>query len=124
MRSGPHYRELYGCDVHTTNNKMELTAVLEGLRALKQPCAVTIVTDSEYVRQGMTEWIDGWKRRGWLTADKQPVKNKDLWMALDTALSRHEVKWRWVKGHADHTDNNRADKLAQEAARMQITTQV
>ena len=123
LRSGTHYRELYGCNVHTTNNRMEITAVLEGLRALKQPCQVTIVTDSEYVRQGIPEWIEKWKRNGWRTSGKDPVKNQDLWEALDAALGGHEVKWQWVKGHAEHTDNNRADKLASEAARMQISTE-
>jgi ribonuclease HI len=122
LRSGPHYRELYGCTVHTTNNRMELTAALEGLRALKQPCRVTIVTDSEYLRQGITEWIHAWKRNGWKTKGKDPVKNQDLWEALDAALERHEVNWRWVKGHATHADNNRADKLASDAAKLQIHT--
>jgi ribonuclease HI len=124
LRSGPYYREMYGCAVHTTNNRMELTAVIEGLRALKQSCRLTIVIDSEYVRQGMMEWIHGWKRNGWMTKDKKPVKNKELWIALEEALAKHEVKWQWVKGHATHTDNNRADKLASEAAKMQISTQV
>ncbi len=113
---------VYGCSVHTTNNKMELTAVIEGLRALKQPCRATIVTDSEYVRQGITEWIHGWKRNGWKTRDRQPVKNKELWIALEEGVANHEVRWQWVKGHADHPDNNRADKLAAEAAKLQITT--
>jgi len=122
LRSGRHYREIYGCEVHTTNNKMELTAVIEGLRSLKQPCQVTIVTDSEYVRQGITEWIHGWKHNGWMTRGRQPVKNKDLWIALEESLANHEVRWQWVKGHADHPDNNRADKLAAEAAKLQITT--
>ena len=122
LRSGPHYRELYGCNVHTTNNRMEITAVLEGLQALKQRCRVTIVTDSEYVRQGITEWIHAWKRNGWKTSGKDPVKNQDLWEALDDALAGHEVKWQWVKGHAGHADNDRADKLASEAAKMQIST--
>jgi ribonuclease HI len=101
---------------------MELTAALEGLRALKQPCRVTIVTDSEYLRQGITEWIHAWKRNGWRTKGKDPVKNQDLWEALDAALERHEVNWRWVKGHATHADNNRADKLASDAAKLQIHT--
>lgn len=124
LRSGPYYREMYGCAVHTTNNKMELTAVIEGLRALKLPCKLTIVIDSEYVRQGMTEWIHGWKRNGWMTKDKKPVKNKELWIALEAGLAKHEVAWQWVKGHAGHTDNNRADKLASEAAKLQISTQM
>ena len=124
LRFGSHYRELYGCAIHTTNNKMELTAAIEGLRALKQPCKVTIVTDSEYMRQGITEWIHGWKRNGWMTRSKEPVKNKDLWIALEHALGKHEIKWEWVKGHATHADNNRADKLASDAAKLQISTQV
>lgn len=123
LRSGPFYRELYGCAVHTTNNQMELTAVIEGVRALKQPCQLTIVIDSQYVRQGIMEWIHSWKRNGWMTSDKKPVKNKDLWIALEQGLSQHQVKWEWVKGHADHVDNNRADKLASEAAKLQISTQ-
>jgi ribonuclease HI len=122
LRSGGHYRELYGSTIHTTNNRMELTAVIEGLSALKQPCQVAIVTDSEYVRQGITEWIHSWKKNGWRTKDKSPVKNQDLWQALDAALLAHEVKWQWVKGHADHDDNNRADRLASDAAKMQIST--
>jgi ribonuclease HI len=122
LRSGQHYREMYGCAVHTTNNKMELTAVIEGLRALKHACQVTIVTDSEYVRQGITEWIHSWKRNGWMTKSREPVKNKDLWIALEECLADHEIRWQWVKGHADHSDNNRADKLAAEAAKLQITT--
>ena len=122
LRSGQHYREMYGSSIHTTNNRMEITAVLEGLSALKQPCKVTIVTDSEYVRQGITEWIEKWKRNGWKTSGKDPVKNQDLWEALEDALAKHEVTWKWVKGHAAHADNNRADKLASEAAKMQIST--
>ena len=122
LRSSPHYREIYGSHLHTTNNRMELTAVLEGLSALKQPCRLTIVTDSEYVRQGITEWIREWKKNGWRNANKKPVKNQDLWQALDKELAGHEVKWQWVKGHAGHSDNDRADHLAGEAARLQIST--
>ena len=120
LRSGRHYRELYGCELQTTNNRMELAAVIEGLNALKEPCRVTIVTDSVYVHKGITEWIDNWKRNGWRSADKKPVKNQDLWQALDQALGPHEVTWQWVKGHAEHADNIRADKLAYEAARTQV----
>lgn len=119
LRSGPYYREMYGCAVHTTNNKMELTAVIEGLRALKLPCKLTIVIDSEYVRQGMTEWIHGWKRNGWKTAAKKPVVNQDLWMELEQAASGHDIQWTWTKGHANHEDNNRCDDLATRAAREQ-----
>lgn len=122
LRYGRHYRELYGCAVHTTNNRMELTAVVEGLTALKEACRVTIVTDSEYVHKGVTEWMDTWKRKGWLNSERKPVKNKDLWEKLDQAVSRHQVRWQWVKGHAEHADNLRADTLANRAAREQIRT--
>ena len=117
-----HYREMYGSRPHSTNNRMELSAVIAGLDALKEPCNVTIITDSEYVQRGVTEWLAAWKRRGWRTASKSAVKNQDLWEALDQALARHQVRWQWVKGHADHPDNNRADQLASEAARMQISS--
>ncbi len=120
LRYQKHYRELYGCELHTTNNRMELTAVMEGLSALKEPCKVTIVTDSEYVHKGVTEWMDAWKRKNWRNANKKPVKNQDLWQALDAALAQHQVRWQWVKGHAGHRDNMRADKLANDAAKMQI----
>ena len=116
LRYGTHARELSGADPETTNNRMEMTAVLEGLSALREPCRVTIEIDSEYVKKGITEWLAGWKRRGWKTASKQPVKNQDLWRRLDEAVARHDVKWRWVKGHAGHADNNRCDELAREAA--------
>ena len=116
LRYGKNARELSGADPETTNNRMEMTAVLEGLSALRKPCRVTIEIDSEYVKKGITEWLAGWKRRGWKTASKQPVKNQDLWRRLDEAVARHDVKWRWVKGHAGHADNNRCDELAREAA--------
>ena len=116
LRYGKHARELSGADPETTNNRMEMTAVLEGLSALREPCRVTIEIDSEYVKKGITEWLAGWKRRGWKTASKQPVKNQDLWRRLDEAVARHDVKWRWVKGHAGHADNNRCDELARAAA--------
>jgi ribonuclease HI len=122
LRSSQHYREIYGSHLHTTNNRMELAAVIEGLNALKESCKVAIVTDSEYVHKGITEWMDTWKQNGWRNTDKKPVKNQDLWQALDQALARHEVKWQWVKGHAGHSDNDRADQLAGEAARLQIGT--
>jgi ribonuclease HI len=121
MRHGRHYRELRGSALHTTNNRMELTAVIEGLKALKEPCEVTIVTDSEYVQKGVTEWMPEWKRKNWTTSQKTPVKNQDLWKTLDDALARHQVRWQWVKGHADHRDNQRADTLANEAAHLQIS---
>ena len=105
-------RELNGGEASTTNNRMELTAAIEALNALKRPSVVVVTTDSTYVRDGITSWLANWKRRGWLTAAKKPVKNKDLWMALDEAVSRHEVTWEWVKGHAGHPENERADELA------------
>ena len=116
LRYGKHARELSGAAPDTTNNRMEMTAVLEGLSALREPCRVTIEVDSEYVKKGITEWMAGWKRRGWKTVTKQPVKNQDLWRRLDEAVAHHDVKWRWVKGHAGHADNNRCDELAREAA--------
>lgn len=112
MMSGPHEKELYGYEAETTNNRMELMAVISGLEALKKPCDVHVFTDSKYVLQGMTEWIYGWKARGWKTADKKPVKNDDLWIRLDEAARRHSLKWTWVKGHAGHELNERADALA------------
>jgi ribonuclease HI len=105
-------KELNGGEPETTNNRMEMTAVIEGLKALTRSCSVTIYTDSKYVLQGVTEWMDGWKARGWRTADKKPVKNQDLWEDLDRELSRHKVSWQWVKGHAGHPENERADELA------------
>lgn len=117
LRWGGQCKEASGAEPATTNNRMELTAVIAGLTALTRRCAVTVVTDSEYVRQGVTAWMPRWKRNGWRTADKQPVKNQDLWQALDQALGRHHVAWRWVKGHAAHADNIRADALASQAAR-------
>lgn len=112
MRSGAHERELFGGEAHTTNNKMELTAVIEGLRALKEPCDVTLHVDSTYVMQGVKTWMAGWKHNGWRTADKKPVKNQDLWQALDTEVARHHITWVWVKGHAGDPGNERADQLA------------
>ncbi len=122
LRFGAHYREIYGSLPHTTNNRMELSAVIGGLDALKEPCGVAIITDSEYVCRGVTEWMPAWKRRNWLTADKKEVKNQDLWKELDRALARHQVRWQWVKGHANHADNNRADELAAQAARLQVSS--
>jgi ribonuclease HI len=109
---GDHRRELSGGDRVTTNNRMELTAVIEGLRVLNRSCRILIVTDSVYVRDGITKWIRGWKRNGWQTSAKKPVKNKDLWEALDEELSTHHVEWEWVKGHSGHPGNERADELA------------
>jgi ribonuclease HI len=121
LRYGEHERELFGCEPYTTNNRMELTAAIEGLRHLKENCSVEIVTDSEYLKNGITTWIHGWKRKGWMSADKKPVKNKDLWMALDEVVNTHDVRWTWTKGHASHEDNNRCDELATRAAREQIS---
>ena len=112
MVSGPHEKELFGGELNTTNNRMELTAVITALRALRRPCRVILHTDSQYVQKGISEWIVGWKARGWRTADKKPVKNADLWQELDEATRRHDIQWRWVKGHAGHEVNERADRLA------------
>ncbi len=112
LRFGEHERELWGGERETTNNRMELTAAIEALRALKEPCRVALTTDSQYVRKGITEWIDNWKKRGWRTAGKQPVKNVDLWQALDEERQRHRVDWHWVKGHSGHRENEIADQLA------------
>jgi len=112
MRTESHERELFGGEVLTTNNRMELTAVIEGLRALKRPCAVTLHVDSTYVMHGITSWLAGWKRNGWRTSDKRPVKNQDLWQELEVELERHQVTWEWVKGHAGDPGNERADELA------------
>lgn len=114
LRYGVHEKELFGGEAHTTNNRMELTAVIEGLRALKKRSRVEIYTDSKYVQQGVTEWLQNWKARGWKTASKSPVKNDDLWKSLDTLLDSHELSWHWVKGHAGHVDNERADELANQ----------
>ena len=116
IRSGAREKELSGGEALTTNNRMELTAVIEALNALKRPCAVTLSTDSRYVMDGLTKWIHGWRKNGWRTAAKQPVKNADLWQALIEATARHRITWEWVKGHAGHPDNERADKLASDAA--------
>jgi len=105
-------RELCGGEAETTNNRMELRAAIEALKALKRPCTVHLHTDSTYVKQGITAWIKRWKANGWRTADRKPVKNQDLWEALDEALARHDVHWHWVKGHAGHPENERADELA------------
>ena len=123
LRYGEFNRELFGCEPHTTNNRMELTAAIEGLKRLKEVCSVEIITDSEYLKNGITNWIHGWKRKNWVKADKQPVLNRDLWMALDDLVSRHETKWKWTKGHASHEDNNRCDELATRAAREQISSE-
>lgn len=107
-------KELCGGEPDTTNNRMELTAVIRALEALKRPCAVDIYTDSQYVQKGISEWIVAWKRRGWKTADKKPVKNVDLWLELDQLVGGHSIEWHWVKGHAGHAENERADQLANQ----------
>ena len=116
IRSGVNEKELSGGEPLTTNNRMELTAAIEALNALKRPCSVRLSTDSRYVMDGLTKWIHGWQRNGWRTADKKPVKNAELWQALLAATARHTIKWEWVKGHAGHPENERADTLASNAA--------
>lgn len=115
LRYGDNERELYGYEPETTNNRMELTAAIVALETLKRPCDVVLTTDSEYVRKGITEWLSGWKARGWKTADKKPVKNQDLWGRLDQASARHRVRWDWIRGHSGHPENERADRLANRA---------
>ena len=122
LRYGPHRKEIYGCEAHTTNNRMELQAAIQGLRALKERCEVEVVTDSEYVKNGITQWIQNWKRNGWKTSDKKAVVNQDLWEELDEQNARHDTTWSWTKGHASHADNNRCDELATAAARSQTNS--
>jgi ribonuclease HI len=114
MRFGQHEKSLCGGAAETTNNRMELTAVIEGLRALNRACKVRVHTDSQYVQKGITEWLANWKRRGWKSSAGQPVKNQDLWRALDSEVARHQTEWHWVKGHAGHPENEAADRLANE----------
>lgn len=116
IRSGTHEKELSGCEAHTTNNRMEMLAVIRALEALKRPCHITLSTDSRYVMDGMTKWMHGWLKNSWRTADRKPVKNADLWQELWAAAKPHRIDWVWVKGHAGHPDNERADKLASDAA--------
>lgn len=116
LEFGDARKELKGGERDTTNNRMELLAAISALEALKKPCSVDLTTDSQYVRQGITSWIHNWKRNGWKTADKKPVKNADLWQELLAAAKPHKIKWQWVKGHAGHPENERADKLASDAA--------
>jgi ribonuclease HI len=116
IRMQAHEKELSGGEAHTTNNRMELQAAISGLNALTRPCRVTLSTDSRYVMDGLTKWIKGWQRNGWKTADKKPVKNADLWQALLDAATPHRIEWVWVKGHAGHAENERADRLASDAA--------
>ncbi len=115
LQYGEHERCFKGYDANTTNNRMELLAVIEGLRALKEPCQVTLTTDSKYVKNGMTQWIECWKRKNWRTSSGTPVKNKELWQALEVEVSRHEIEWHWVKGHSGHRENELADELANQA---------
>ena len=122
LRFGEMKKEVYGCSPHTTNNRMELAAAIEGLKQLKEACAVEIITDSEYVKNGITKWIHGWKRNNWRKADKQPVNNQDLWIELDRLVNVHQTHWQWTKGHASHEDNNRCDELASQAAAEQISS--
>jgi ribonuclease HI len=116
LRAGPHEKEIGGSEPHTTNNRMELTAALEALRSLKQPCRVTLYTDSEYLKRGITEWLPGWRRRGWKRKGGE-LANQDLWQALDVILKTHQVEWRWVRGHAGHAENERVDRRAKEEIR-------
>jgi ribonuclease HI len=116
LRMGGTEKELSGGEKHTTNNRMEMMAAIQGLKALTRPCRVTLSTDSRYVMDGLTKWIHGWMKNGWRTADKKPVKNADLWQELLAAAKPHRVEWVWVKGHAGHPDNERADRLASDAA--------
>ncbi len=116
LRMGRHEKELSGSDPETTNNRMEMTAVIRALKALIEPCEVTLHTDSRYVIDGMTKWIDGWKKRGWVNASKKPVRNADLWHDLIEAAAPHTITWEWVKGHNGHPENERVDRLASDAA--------
>ena len=118
--AGDNERDLWGAEPATTNNRMELMAAIQALEALKKPCKVELHTDSQYVMKGITEWVHGWKARGWKTAAKDPVKNEDLWRRLDEARGRHDVDWRWVKGHAGHELNERADELANLGMRQTL----
>ena len=115
MKYGDHVKELNGYSAETTNNIMELTAVIEALKSLTRPCKIILTTDSNYVKNGITEWIHNWKKKGWKTANKKPVKNKEFWQQLDEEVKRHTIEWKWVKGHSGHPENERADELANEA---------
>ena len=115
LRYNGHEKELLGAERETTNNRMELMAAIMALETMTRPCKITVTTDSEYVRKGITEWLANWKRRGWKTADRKPVKNRDLWERLEAATHRHEIHWKWIKGHSGHAENERADQLASRA---------
>ena len=112
LRTKGKEREMFGGEAHTTNNRMELMGAIAALEVLSRPCHIRLHTDSKYVQQGISEWVHGWKQRGWKTASKQPVKNEDLWRRLDEAVARHKIEWIWIKGHAGHAENERADQLA------------
>jgi len=120
LQFGTTEKELFGGEAHTTNNRMELMAVIEALRALTRTCEAVVYTDSSYVQKGISEWIHGWKRNGWKTSDKKPVKNADLWVMLDELARLHHVDWRWVKGHAGHPENERADQLANRGVEIML----
>jgi ribonuclease HI len=127
LRSAGGKKEMFGSEPRTTNNRMELTAVIEAMKALREPCHVTLYTDSQYVKLGITEWLSGWKARGWTRRERRgsgtrAVLNRDLWMELDRLIQPHRISWMWVRGHADHADNIRADRLARQAAREQIAS--
>jgi ribonuclease HI len=122
LRYGTRERVLAGGELHTTNNRMELLAAIEGLAALKQRCRVRITTDSQYLRQGITQWVNRWKANGWRTSAKQPVKNQDLWVRLDELAARHVIEWHWVKGHSGHSENERVDRAANEAIDQLLAT--
>ncbi|WP_024850902.1 ribonuclease HI [Hydrogenovibrio kuenenii] len=115
LRMGGHEKELKGSEPDTTNNRMELTAAIQALKALKFPCKVILTTDSQYVKNGITQWMPNWKKNQWRTAAKKPVKNQDLWQQLDEAIQQHNIEWKWVKGHAGHDENERVDELANQA---------
>ena len=121
MKYGDHVKELNGYSAETTNNIMELTAVIEALKSLTRPCNIILTTDSNYVKNGITEWIHNWKKKGWKTANKKPVKNKECWLQLDVEVQRHQIEWKWVKGHSGHPENERADELANIGANQIIT---
>lgn len=122
LRYNTTKKELFGSEGHTTNNRMELTAAVKGLEALHEPCDVEIITDSEYLKNGITTWIKAWRRNGWITSTKKPVVNRDLWEVLDELNAKHNTHWSWTKGHASHADNNRCDELATRAAREQSSS--
>jgi ribonuclease HI len=122
LRSAGNERELFGGEIHTTNNRMELMGAIAALEALKRPCHVVLHTDSKYVQQGISVWVHSWKLRGWKTADKKPVKNEDLWRRLDELASKHHIQWVWIKGHAGHDGNERADELANRGVAQMLET--